>query len=153
MSNNYEIPISIPITSSEHESVEAPCNLKVLEDMEFVLQELADWERLGNVYEKRIGEEIRLRMHVNRSRALVAVERSVSGTVLNAAASEERVRQSQVLKAFQMQCTQAVNEVFDRAYVRAIERATRQLGDIQVERQYDQVNCINSVRVLIRIEA
>jgi hypothetical protein len=153
MSNNYEIPISIPITSSEKESVEAPCNLKVLEDMELVLQEMTDWQKVGNVYEKLIGEEIRLRMQVNLSRALVSLERSVSATVPNAEASEERIRQSQVLKIFQMQCNQAVNEVFDRAYVRAIERATRQLGDIQVEKQYDQVNCVNSMRVLIRVEA
>lgn len=157
MSNNYEIALPIPqlVTSSEKEArqMQAVLNQKVLGDVREVLQEMPDWQKDGDVYEKLITEEVRLRMTVDPLRSLVFLERSVSTSIIDSNVVQEHARQAQLLKAVQSQCNQAVNEVFDRAYVRAIERATRQLGDIQMEKQYDYVNNINSVRVLIRLTA
>jgi hypothetical protein len=160
MSQDYEfsayIPQIVDVESSEHESRElkAVFNQKILEDVREVLQTISSWNKVtADSYEREITSEVKLRIRIDQQKSLVFMDRLVTSSVLETVTTQERARQMQLLKEIAPQCNQTANEVFDRAYVRAIERATHQIGDVQMEQQYDRVNCVNSVRVMIRLTA
>ncbi len=162
MSCNYGIslpplPVMVDVESSASEAREISTllNHKVLQDMEEVLK-AAGWQETSRGYERPVKDEIILCIQLDHAHSLAHISRRVGSRVEQSLRPEEKLRQQTLLRNTQMACDSVVNEVFDRAYVRAIERATHGIKNAQVHESvlnYNEETCVTTMRIVVQLSA